>query len=155
MRSCKQFVSKSTFYRHCLEQDSATQPPISPSESLKNLVDTANIEDESIFEAYYLCLKQVVVSKVTLYLNYSSARTFYYNHFDLVLLNMDSGGFYNRRSPSVHFGGTSNYYSGILDQAEAVNRVPSHTSGYAEIDLKLERLIKLAGNQHKETESIK
>lgn len=68
---------------------------------------------------------------------------------------MDNGGFYNRRSPSVHFGGTSNYYSGIPDQAEAVNRVPSHTSGYAEIDLKLERLIKLVENQHKETESIK
>ena len=35
---CKQFVSKSTFYRHCLEYKSATQPsiqpPISPSQSL-------------------------------------------------------------------------------------------------------------------------
>ena len=77
------------------------------------------------------------------------------NCFYLVPLNMDSGGFYNRRSPSFHFGGTSNYYIRILDQAEAVNGVPSHTSGYAEIDLKLERFIKLAGNQHKETESIK
>lgn len=64
---CKQFVSKSTFYRHCLEQDSGTQPPISPSESLTDLVDTANIEDESLFEAS--------IGKVALYLNCSSART--------------------------------------------------------------------------------
>ena len=48
---CKQFVSKSTFYRHCLEQESATQSPISPSESLTDLAETATIVDESIFEA--------------------------------------------------------------------------------------------------------
>lgn len=43
---CNQFVSKSTFYRHCLEYKSTTQLPISPSESL---VETATVVDESIF----------------------------------------------------------------------------------------------------------
>ena len=49
---CKQFVSKSTFYRHCLEHKSATQPwtlpPILPSESL---AETATVMDESTFAA--------------------------------------------------------------------------------------------------------
>lgn len=50
---CKQFVSKSTFYRHYLEQDLATQlqPPISPSESLTDPTETATLLDESTFEA--------------------------------------------------------------------------------------------------------
>ena len=75
--------------------------------------------------------------------------------FYLVPLNMDSRGFYNQRSPSVHFGGTSKYFSGMPDQVEIVHRVPSHTSGYAEINLKLECLIRLVENQYKETECIK
>lgn len=77
--------------------------------------------------------------------------------FYLVAVNMDGGGFYNRRSPAagVHFGGTSNYYSGIPDQIGAGHGIPSHTPGHVEINQKLDRLIGLVESQQKETESIK